>query len=209
LQTADPAFVTGLDRSPGYVTLARASIQDRRVQFEVADAAELAVESGRYEAVVSGLMLNFLPQPELGAAEMRRATRFDGCVAAYVWDYAGKMEMTRRFWDAAAALDPRALQLDQGVRFPLCKPDRLIQLFQEIGLRDVEARPIDIPTVFRSFDDYWLPFLGGEGSAPGYVKSLSVEQLMTLRERIRAGLPFADDGSIPLAARAWAVRGYK
>ena len=67
--------------------------------------------------------------------------------------------------------------------------------------------PIDAPTRFRDFDDYWSPFLGGQGPAPGYAMSLSEERRGALRERIRASLPIAQDGSINLIARAWAVRG--
>jgi hypothetical protein len=82
-------------------------------------------------------------------------------------------------------------------------------LFESAGLQHVEVRPIEVPTVFRDFDDYWSPFLGGQGPAPSYAMSLSEERRAALRNRIRAGLPFASDGSIPLVARAWAVRGYR
>jgi hypothetical protein len=74
-------------------------------------------------------------------------------------------------------------------------------------MREVETRAIDVPTRFRDFDDYWTPFLGGQGPAPGYAMSLSEERRSALRDRIRARLPIADDGSIELIARAWAVRG--
>jgi hypothetical protein len=59
------------------------------------------------------------------------------------------------------------------------------------------------------FDDYWMPFTGGQGPAPGYAMALSEERRAALRERIRAALPFALDGSVPLVARAWAVRGVR
>jgi hypothetical protein len=117
------------------------------------------------------------------------------------------MQFMRHFWNAAAALDPQAVELDEGRRFPLCNPQGLTELFQAAKLKNIEVRAIDISTDFRDFDDYWIPFLGGQGSAPGYAMSLSDEQRSALRERIRAGLPFAVDGSIPLVARAWAVRG--
>ncbi|MBF8283654.1 MAG: methyltransferase, partial [Anaerolineales bacterium] len=142
-------------------------------------------------------------------AEMARAAKPESVVAAYVWDYAGKMQMMRHFWNAAAALDPAARDLDEGRRFPICQPEPLRELFQNAGLREVEVRPIDIAADFRDFDDYWSPFLGGQGPAPGYAMSLSDERRAALRERIRAGLPFALDGSIPLVARAWAVRGFR
>ena len=138
---------------------------------------------------------------------MKRATRPGGVVAAYVWDYAGEMQMMRRFWDAAGALDSNAISLDEGRRFPVCHPEPLANLFRHAGLHDVEVRSIDAPTIFKNFDDYWTPFLGGQAPAPGYCMSLSEDRRAALRDRIRASLPTSDDGSIHLIARAWAVRG--
>lgn len=209
LDYAAPSSVKGVDRSEGYVALAREQVHDERAQFEVGDAQSLPVETGMVHAVVSGLVLNFVPQPNRAVAEMARTAKPGSVVAAYVWDYAGKMQLMRHFWNATAALDPTAHDLDEGRRFPICQPDPFRELFEGAGLRDVEVRPIDIATDFQDFDDYWIPFLGGQGPAPGYVQSLSGEQQAALRERIRAGLPFALDGSIPLVARAWAARGFR
>ena len=77
----------------------------------------------------------------------------------------------------------------------------------EAGLDDVAVRAVDVPTVFRDFDDYWSPFLGGQGPAPSYAMSLTEERRAALRNRLRASLPASDDGSIRLIARAWAARG--
>jgi hypothetical protein len=117
------------------------------------------------------------------------------------------MQLMRHFWDAAVALDPLARAVDEGVRFPLCRPEPLAALFREAGLDAVALRAIDVPTVFRDFDDYWAPFLGGQGPAPGYAMALSQDHRAALRERIRTALPVQADGSIHLIARAWAVRG--
>jgi SAM-dependent methyltransferase len=209
LQFAEPAKVRGIDRSEGFVAFAQEHIQDDRVQFEVGDAMALAVDTGTFDAAVSGLVLNFIPQPERTVAEMSRVIRTGGVAAAYVWDYADRMQMIRHFFDAAIELDPKAVEVDEGPRFPICKPDVLARTFESVGLHRVEVRPIEIPTVFRDFDDYWSPFLGGQGPAPSYVMSLSEEHRAALRERLRARLPFAADGSIHLVARAWAVRGYR
>ena len=159
--------------------------------------------------MVAGLVLHFVPQPQLALSEMIRVAKPGGRVAAYVWDYAGKMQLLRHFWNAAAALDPQAADLDEGRRFPLCQPQPLVELFQSAGLKNVEVRAIDISTDFKDFDDYWSPFLGGQGPAPSYTLSLSEDQRAALRERLRAGLPIALDGSIPLVARTWAVRGVR
>ncbi|MCC6455397.1 MAG: methyltransferase domain-containing protein [Caldilineaceae bacterium] len=207
LQVAAPAVVKGIDRSAGYIAYDQARLQDPRAQFDVGDAIALPVADGAYDTAVSGLVLNFVAQPAQMVAEMRRAVRTGGMVALYVWDYARKMQLMRHFWNAAATLDPAANELDEGRRFPICNPAPLASLFEAAGLTQVEVRPLDIDTDFRNFDDYWLPFLGGQGPAPGYVMSLSAERHAALRERIRAALPTALDGSIPLVARAWAVRG--
>ena len=206
LEVASPGEVKGVDQSVGYVEYARAQSTDVRASFDVADARALPFETGSYDAVVSGLVLNFLPEPGRRVSEMVRVARPGGTVAAYVWDYADEMQLMRHFWDAAVALDPAASELDEGRRFPLCRPEPLTRLFRSAGLREVEVRAIDVPTDFRDFDDYWSPFLGGQAPAPSYAMSLSEERRAALRERIRAGLPIAPDGSIHLIARAWAVR---
>ena len=208
LREANPRSVAGADPSAGFIEYARANVVDPRAAFAVADAQALEAYAGRFDRAVSGLVLNFVPQPALAVQQMARAVRPGGAVAAYVWDYAGKMELMRYFWDAAVALHPDALQLDEGRRFPLCQPAALAALFTEAGLQDVQTRPIDVPTRFRDFDDYWTPFLGGQGPAPGYAMSLSEALRAQLRDRIRAALPSDGDGSIPLLARAWAIRGH-
>lgn len=207
LQNVRPRSITGIDPSAGFVDYAKAHVGDPRVTFEVADAQSLPVESARFDAATSGLVLNFVPKPLLAVQEMARAVRPGGIVAAYVWDYAGKMELMRHFWDAAVALNQDALELDEGRRFPICQPTALMALLNEAGLRDVQAQAIDVATTFHDFDDYWNPFLGGQGPAPGYAMSLDEERRGALRKRIRAALPIGSDGSIALTARAWAVRG--
>jgi SAM-dependent methyltransferase len=173
----------------------------------VGDAQALPLDAGAIDAAVSGLVLNFVPSPAAMIGEMRRVARPGGTVALYVWDYAARMELIRHFWDAAVALDPAAAPLDEGPRFPVCHPEALAVLFRQAGLTAVETRAVDVPTVFRDFDDYWTPFLGGQGPAPGYCMGLPEARRAALRERLRARLPADADGRIALVARAWAVRG--
>lgn len=167
VECAVPTAVVGVDRSEGFVASARRRVRDPCAQFGLGDAQALPVANGAFDAVVSGLVLNFVPEPSRMLSEMARATRERGTVAVYVWDYAGGMEIMRRFWDAAKALDPGAAALDEGTRFPICAPAPLAALFRDAGLADVATLAIDVPTVFRDYDDYWSPFLGGQGPAPG------------------------------------------
>jgi SAM-dependent methyltransferase len=201
-----PSEVIGIDPSSSYIAFARRGIRDPRVRYEVGKAENLPVSSS-YDAVVSGLVLNVLSpvNQQKAAREMVRAARVGGCVASYVWDYAGEMQMLRHFWDAAITLDPSARDLDKAESSPICHPDTLTALFRRAGLSAIETRAIDIPTVFQNFDDYWLPFLSAQ--APAYARLLPDDHRSALREQIRNNLPIASDGTIHLVARAWAVRG--
>lgn len=207
LQQMQPLAVKGVDPSAAFVDYAKDHIGDPRATFEVGDAQSLKVDSALFDAAVSGLVLNFVPKPALAVQEMARAVRPGGMVAAYVWDYAEKMELMRYFWDAAVALDPKAFDLDEGRCFPICQVGPLVELFSQTGLREVQAKAIDVATRFSDFDDYWSPFQGGQAPAPGYAMSLTEERRGALRDRIRATLPISNDGSFQLIARAWAVRG--
>lgn len=209
LQRKEPAEVTGVDPAESFVAYAREHVEDSRASFKVGDATALPLDEGMFDAVVAGLVLNHMPTPEPGVAEMARVAKQGGTVAAYVWDYADGMQMTRVFWDAVVELDEGAAEMHQGRRYPMCKPEPLALLFRGAGLKDVEVRAIDVPTRFRDFDDYWLPFLGGQGPAPSYVTGLPEEKKAALREVVRSRLPVEQDGSISLVARAWAARASK
>jgi SAM-dependent methyltransferase len=200
-----PACLAGAEPSEGFLNTARRRLGERADLCQ-GSAASLPFEDGAFDVVVSGLVLNFVPDPRAGLAEMRRVTRAGGTIAAYVWDYAGGMQLMRAFWDAAVALDPRAAALDEGARFPLCRREALADLFAAAGLRQVQTGAIEVPTPFENFDDYWQPFLGGQGPAPAYAMALGEDARERLRERLRQDLPVRDDGSIALTARAWAVR---
>ena len=203
-----PASVLGVDPSDGFVADARKRVADPRASFEVADAESLPVDPGSVDVVVGGLVLNFVPDPGRALASMRDAARSGGTVGAYVWDYGEGMAMVRHLFDAALDVDPEgAAAHDEGRRFPLCRPGPLRQALEDAGLRSAEVDEVVVPTVFRDVDDYWSPFLAGQFPAPAYVCSLPDETRDALRAAVVARLPVADDGSVPLAARAWVACG--
>lgn len=203
-----PRHLVGVDPSAGFLDFARRRLGND-ADLRQGNAQSLPFSRAEFDRVVSGLVLNFLPDLPRATAEMVRVAPTGGEVALYVWDYAGRMELMRHFWDAAAALDPHANELDEGRRFPICRPEALQGLFEAAGLGEVETHAIDVPTAFRDFDDYWTPFLGGQAPAPGYCMSLTEDARAKLRERLRGSLPIRTDGGIHLTARAWAVRGRK
>jgi SAM-dependent methyltransferase len=207
LADGSPRRVIGCDRSAGFVDHARRYTSDARAQFQVATLDNLPRMDEGFDVCVSGLVLNFLPSTVDALGALAACVRRRGTIAAYVWDYAEGIQLMRVFWDAVVALDPAAQALDEGVRFPLCKPDPLRRSFESAGLEDVDVTGIDVPTVFRNFDDYWQPFLGGQGPAPGYVARLPAERREQLRSAIAQRLTSNETGQISLIARAWAIRG--
>jgi SAM-dependent methyltransferase len=203
LDTRDPTSVDGVEPSAGFVRAAGQRLGDRATVHR-APAEHLPLADGSADIVVSGLVLNFIPDLPAALAEMKRVAP-DGVVAAYVWDYGGGMEMLRLFWDAADEVDPDGI-MDEGRRFPLCRPDALASAFIDAGLDDPDVVPLDIPTPFSDFDDLWMPFTGGQGAGPSYLVSLDVEKQAALKESMRRRVPTNPDGSISLTARAWAIR---
>jgi len=203
-----PRSVLGVDQSDGFVARARTAVPDPRAAFAVGDARELPAESASRDLVVSALVLNFVPDPARALAEMRRVVRPGGTVGFYVWDYpGGGMGLLEAFWNTAVALDPAALPLTERRRFPFCEAEALTALAAEAGLGAVRCTAVEVPTVFRDFDDFWQPFTLGAGPAPGYCASLAPKARDRLREALRARLPVREDGGIALEARAWAVIG--
>jgi SAM-dependent methyltransferase len=205
LDRCAPVAVVGVEPSEGFLETAREHLADRAV-LRQGSATAIPLDDASVDVTVSGLVLNFVADQRGALVEMSRVTRPGGTIAAYVWDYAGKMELMRYFWDAAVELDPDAAELDEGVRFPMCNATALERLFAGAELEAVETKPIDVPTPFSDFDDYWEPFLGGQGPAPAYAVSLDEAKRADLRDRIRKRMPAMPDGSILLTARAWAVR---
>ena len=201
-----PSSVVGVEPSEGFLETARENLAGRATLHQ-GSATAIPLGDASVDAVVSGLVLNFVPDQRGALAEMARVAGKGGAIGAYVWDYAGRMELMRCFWDAAAELDAGAAKLDEGVRFPLCRPEALESLFAAAGLQGVETRPIDVPTEFESFDDYWQPFLGGQGPAPAYAMSLDETARSRLRDLVRKRVPAGAHGAVSLTARAWAVRG--
>lgn len=205
MDLCSPASVTGVEPSEGFLKAASENLAGRAALHR-GSATAISLTDASVDVVVSGLVLNFISDHHAALVEMARVTGKGGTIAAYVWDYAGRMELMRYFWDAVVELDSGSSKFDEGIRFPLCHPEALEKLFANVGLKDVEVKPIDIPTRFTSFDDYWQPFLGGQGPAPAYAMSLDESARARLRDRIRARIPIAANGSISLTARAWATR---
>jgi len=204
-----PASIVACDPSASFVEHVRASVADASVSAVVAGAESLPSHPDGFDVVVSGLVLNFIPEPGRALTAMCERCRPGGVVGAYLWDYAGGVDLLRHFWAEAVACDPAATDHDEERRFSEWQLPHLTSLFESAGLTAVESAVLTVPTAFATFDEYWKPFLGGTGPAPAYVASLAGPQRELLARRLSARLPRASDGSIRLGARALALRGVR
>lgn len=202
------ARVTGVDRSQEYVIHAAHRSPDQRVHFEIGDAQQLPHADGAFDKTMSLLAINFIPDGARAVKEWMRVTKPGGLVTAAVWDYGEGMQMLRVFWDeATAAFDPAIEPCDEA-RMPLCRRGELAALFAQVGLKNVEEVPLTVALHFASFDDYWAPFLLGQGPAGAYVAKLPKDRQAELAERLRRRLlGTATDHPIDMQVRAWAVKG--
>jgi len=202
------AHVLGIDPSKEYVAYAisRNPFPDR-ASFEVGDAQQLHFPDASFDAALSLLVFNFIPDPKKALLELRRVTKPGGKLSAAVWDYGAGMRMLRTFWDAAVHLDPGAEKLDEK-HMPLCRAGELSALWKQGGLENVHEQSIDIKMRFESLADYWDPFLLGQGPAGSYVRHLDPDKLQALRGEVKGRLSLpAENTPLVLPARVWSVRG--
>jgi SAM-dependent methyltransferase len=188
---SEPFVAAATERAPG-------------ADVRLAPAEELPWEDDRFDAALSQLVVNFMRDADTGVSEMRRVVRPGGVVAACTWSYGEDMEMLRSFWDSARRLDSGAP--DEGSVMRYRSVEELGELWQRVGLADVETGHLRVETSYTGFDDLWEPFTFGVGPAGAYLAKLSPEQREQLRMELfkRLGEP---SGPFTLSATACAVRG--
>jgi len=201
-----PAELYAVDQSESFIKSAQLRLR-QGIQLRVGNAMALPVDDNAVDITVSGLLLNIPPAPDEALQEMVRVTSDGGTVAAYVWDYAGSMEMLHHFWEAAVEVNLMAEVMHEGKRFADCNKPALRQLFNEAGLTEIALTSFEIVQEFPNFDQFWAPFQAGQGTAPTYLVSQPEADQAALRDLLRERLPTASDGSIKLRARAWAIKG--
>ena len=207
LEKGEPGKLIGIDPSGEDLAQTRRTLRDGRAEFQLGVMEALPFPDGSFDVIASGLVFNFLKDAPLAFREMQRVIVPGGCVAGYVWDFAGEMQVVRRFWDSAIAVDSAATQADQAVIFPFCTLEQLRQLFLVSGLGDVDVQPISATARFPDFATYWRALMAEDWTGGRFVNALPEIARQAIRKRLCESLPLQDDGSFVLMARAWAVRG--
>jgi SAM-dependent methyltransferase len=200
-----PEAVAAVDPSEPFVEACRARVPGADVRL--GEAEDLPFPDDAFDAVLSQLVLHFIPDLAGALAEMRRVGRPGGVVAATVWDGGDGMPLLWEFSQVAEELHPaRASYEERQAREQLGRPETLAGIWRDAGLLDVHTEAIDVETSYRDFDELWSGFLDGVGPGGRLVVSLDGPERAALRDRLheRFGSP---DGPFRLPARAWSVVG--
>ena len=200
VERAGPANVGAIDPSASFVTAARERFPD--VDVRRGSAEELPYPDDSFDAALAQLVVHFMKDPVAGLAEMGRAVRPGGTVAACVWDHAGGGGPLQAFWQAVRETDPTA-QDESGLAG--VREGHLAELCAAAGLRDIESDRLTVSVGFASVADWWEPFTLGVGPAGAYVARLDDVARERLLERCAERLPSAP---FTIDASAWAVRAH-
>ncbi len=200
--------LTCFDLSPAYLSLAKKRIQSKEVEFLLGDGQNTLLPSGKYCGVVSGLAVNFVESPEKMLSEMRRLGRSGATLGLYIWDFADGMKPIRMFWDAAhECRAPDVEELDSANLFPICQRENLLESISEAGWLEPEVAPVEIDARFENFDDYWTPFLSGQGTAPAFAVGLGEEVREKVRQTLCAMVTHDSNEPFVLRTSAWGAKG--
>jgi len=202
------AEVVGIDASEPYLEAARRHRFHPNATYELGDICRMRFEDGSFDAAVSTLVLDLLPDAEPAVAEMRRATRPGGVVACALHDFWGA-PYASLVWDTGAVLDLGMAALRDLMKGrPLSTANGQAALWRRVGLTEVTEVPVVVDCNYTSFADYWATFAGGQGRVAGRLMELPDDVRSEIERHVRAGyLAGMPDGPrcFPMLFRA--VRG--
>jgi SAM-dependent methyltransferase len=207
VERCQPAGVQAFDPSAAQLAYARKRLPaGAPVTWAEGDAMRLPVADADCDAAVMALVLFFVPEPALGVAEMCRAVRPGGVVAAYHWDILGG-------GFPLADIGAEMKKLGVPPRLPpsvAASPlDACTALWREAGLQQVRSCQITVQRRFESFDDYWASAESSNTLRPMF-EAMPAEQREGLRANVRRRLQAAEgDAPLSVSARANAVSGIK
>jgi SAM-dependent methyltransferase len=198
----------GSDASEPYLEGARRQRSHPAVTYELGDARHMRYPDGSFDACVSTLAIDVIPEVDQVAAEMRRVTRPGGVVACGIFDFWGGMAEDL-VYDTGSVLDEgiRALRDYMKAR-PLVWANGQAQLWRRTGLVNVAEVPIVLSFDYCSFDDYWTSFSTGPTRIAQRLTALPAERRAEIERHVRAGyLAGLPDGPRSFAVIVRAVRG--
>jgi len=199
----------GVDASEPYLDGARRDRPHPNIAYELGDARRMQYPDASFDACVSALAIDVIPEVDEVVREMRRVTRGGGAVASAVFDFWGGFSAADLVCDTASVLDEgmRTLRDNRKAR-PLVWANGQAEIWRKNGLVNVVEVPIVISFDYASFEDYWSSFSTGPSPVGQRVAALPAELRAEVERHVRAGyLAGLPDGPRSFAIIVRAVRG--
>lgn len=197
-----PASILGVDPSPAQLDYARKRQDVGAARFEQGHAMELPAADRSVDAAVMALVIAFVPDPAKGVAEMARAVKPGGLVAAYMWNWPEGFP----FYSVERVIEGRGLPVVAPPSHEASRMQRMVELWQGAGLASVENRAITVERSFPDFDQFWAIALTGPRMS-AQAAQLAPDMLANLRADLKTLLGAEDGKPLTLKATANAVKG--
>jgi ubiquinone/menaquinone biosynthesis C-methylase UbiE len=204
LRHASPRDVTGIDPSPGQIAYAKARPGCEGASFQIGDAQDLPFTDESFDVVTMALVISFVPDPLKAIRDMKRVTKSGGTVATYMWDLPGGGVPLAPFYRAFKSLGEHVPMPPQA---EMSRLEALENLWRQAGLIGVETTIIRIPVTFANFDEFWETNTLPVGPQAERIRTLDEGMRESLKQKLKATLPTARDGSVTYEAFANAVKG--
>jgi ubiquinone/menaquinone biosynthesis C-methylase UbiE len=203
--------VIGIEPAESYVSYCRERVSKAGLRFEIGDALDIPFEDDSFDATLSLLIVQELPDANVALREMRRVTRPGGLIVASQWDFAKGMPMLELFWETVLEVAPseaarKAAQDCMVVDYP--DEIALQSLWRQTDLVELRTERQKVQMKFASFADYWRPFFSNVTPTSSYAGRLEADEVEEIERRLRKRiLDHVSDRSFSLQTYAWAVRG--
>lgn len=196
------------DQAPEMIEVARRRASElglENVEFAVADAQQLDLESGSFDAALCRWGYMLMGDPDEAMRRTRLVLRNGGRLALATWD-----RPDRNLWMAA----PVMTLVAQGVLpapnpadpspFALHDPDDLERRLRGAGFSSVRTDRIEFSHRYPSFDDYWSETMDLAAPIAGAMAGLTPEAAESVRAGTRQTLSqfMREDGGIEAPASA-------
>src|ERR1700739_3127510 len=138
-------MVIGLGGSEPYLEGGRRNRSHRNIVYELGDARRMPYPDASFDACVSALAIDVIPEVDQVVREMRRVKRGGGAVAFGVFCFWGGFSPAALVCDTASVLDEGMRSVrDQRKARPIVWANGQAAIWRESGLVDVVEAPIVI-----------------------------------------------------------------
>jgi ubiquinone/menaquinone biosynthesis C-methylase UbiE len=175
------ARATGVDLAEGMVDAAREAHPD--LEIRRGDAEDLPFEAASFDAVTAAFVVNHLPHPERGAAELRRVLAPGGRVAVAMWGPPERVEFLGLFDQAMRAANiQREHAFPPGpAAFRFSDEGELRALLEGAGFADVAIEQVAFRYAVADLDELWAGVRTGSVRTAAQLRALDDDELARVR----------------------------